>query len=107
MLELVKEAGNEGDAISTHSSQPVLQSSIKLFQYIKTSIKRCVALNNGQTFFGLHKAYKKALVGRLSFTLSNLLYKSVELNWGRTVSLEQTLSESAEPENVTLSFLTP
>ena len=35
-----------------------------------------------------------------------VMIKSVALSWGRTVSLlEQTLSESTEPEHLTLSVL--
>ena len=48
---------------------------------------------------------KKATQLFVSSTL--VIYKSVQLNWGRTVSLEQTFSEStnAEPEKITRSII--
>ena len=39
----------------------VLNSSVNLFMYIKDSIKRCVGISNGQTFFLLHKEFKQCL----------------------------------------------
>ena len=55
MMELAVAGGAALDAVTSQGEQSVLESSIKLFQYIKTSIKRCTALSNGQTFFSLQK----------------------------------------------------
>jgi len=41
---------------------PVLSSSVQMFAYIKTSVRRCTALTTGGTFLTLHKAFCDCLV---------------------------------------------
>jgi hypothetical protein len=55
MMELAKSGGAAADAITAQGEQSVLDSSIKLFRYLQTSMKRCTELSNGQTFFSLQK----------------------------------------------------
>lgn len=45
------------DHIDEQGALPVFSSSVQMFAYIKTSVKRCTALTTGQTFFKLHKAF--------------------------------------------------
>jgi hypothetical protein len=45
------------DAVDRDGALPVLASSVHMFAYIKTSVRRCTALTTGQTFYKLHRAF--------------------------------------------------
>lgn len=49
------------DSIDDQGALPVFSSSVQMFAYVKTSVRRCTALSTGQTFFKLHKAFCECL----------------------------------------------
>ena len=49
------------EAVDRDGALPVLSSSVHMFAYIKTSVRRCTALTTGQTFFKLSKAFGDCL----------------------------------------------
>ena len=56
-LEDVLQRTVSEDAVDRDGALPVLASSVHVFAYIKTSVRRCTALTTGQTFFKLHRAF--------------------------------------------------
>lgn len=46
------------EVVDRNGQLPVFSSSVNMFAYIRSSIKRCTALTNGQTFFDLHNEFK-------------------------------------------------
>ncbi|KAJ8601265.1 hypothetical protein CTAYLR_003283 [Chrysophaeum taylorii] len=59
MEDMMRKADDE---IDQEGALPVFSSSVQLFAYVKTSIKRCTALTCGQTFFKLHKTFCECLM---------------------------------------------
>ena len=60
-LEDVLQRTVSEDAVDRDGALPVLASSVHVFAYIKTSVRRCTALTTGQTFFKLHRAFGECL----------------------------------------------
>jgi hypothetical protein len=50
--------GEGGESSSSSGGGNVFGSSMSMFGYIKTSIRRCTALTTGQTFLSLTKEFK-------------------------------------------------
>ncbi|GLE06751.1 hypothetical protein PINS_up016267 [Pythium insidiosum] len=46
------------EIVDRNGQLPVFSSSVNMFAYIRNSVKRCLALTNGQTFFNLHVEFK-------------------------------------------------
>lgn len=61
MEEMLESAAEEKAINEDDMSLPVFTSSVSLFAYVKTAVKRCTPLTTGQTFFNLHKAFKECL----------------------------------------------
>ena len=51
------------EAVDRDGALPVLSSSVHMFAYVKTSVRRCTALTTGQTFFKLYGAFCECLRG--------------------------------------------
>ncbi|GAB9465070.1 Vacuolar protein sorting-associated protein 53 [Globisporangium polare] len=49
------------EIVDRNGQLPVFSSSVHMFAYIRNSVKRCLALTNGQTFFDLHNEFKRCL----------------------------------------------
>ena len=60
MEEMMSRAMGEED-VDRDGTLPVFASSVSMFVYVKSSVKRCTALTTGQTFFNLQKAFKECL----------------------------------------------
>jgi hypothetical protein len=56
MDEMMKKVSAE-EQVDRDGALPVLSSSVHMFAYIKTSVRRCTALTTGQTFYKLHLAF--------------------------------------------------
>ena len=53
--------GGTGGASGASGGDNVFGSSMSMFAFIKNSIKRCIALTNGQTFLSLTKEFKTCM----------------------------------------------
>jgi hypothetical protein len=60
MEQMISEAMSS-EIVDRNGQLPVFSSSVHMFAYIRNSIKRCLALTNGQTFFDLHNEFKRCL----------------------------------------------
>jgi len=56
MDEMMSKVSAE-EQVDRDGALPVLSSSVHMFAYIKTSVRRCTALTTGQTFYKLHLAF--------------------------------------------------
>mmetsp|Transcript_20494 Transcript_20494/g.25471 ORF Transcript_20494/g.25471 Transcript_20494/m.25471 type:complete len:455 (+) Transcript_20494:1096-2460(+) len=60
MQEMMSKVAAEED-VDRDGALPVFSSSVHVFAYIKTSVRRCTALTTGQTFFKLYRAFCECL----------------------------------------------
>jgi len=60
--EMTQKVAAEED-VDRDGALPVFASSVQVFAYIKTSVRRCTALSTGQTFFKLYNAFCDCLRG--------------------------------------------
>ncbi|CEG46053.1 vacuolar protein sorting-associated protein 53 [Plasmopara halstedii] len=58
MAQMINEI-TSAELVDRNGQLPVFSSSVNMFAYIRNSIKRCLALTNGQTFFDLHIEFKR------------------------------------------------
>ena len=85
-LEDVLMRTSSEDAVDRDGALPVLASSVHVFAYIKTSVRRCTALTTGQTFFKLHRAFGECLktyAARLGHLLDDVDDRNTKENSSR------------------------
>ncbi|TMW56723.1 hypothetical protein Poli38472_006733 [Pythium oligandrum] len=58
MEQMIHEVMSQ-EIVDRNGQLPVFSSSVNMFAYIRNSVKRCLALANGQTFFNLHLEFKR------------------------------------------------
>jgi vacuolar protein sorting-associated protein 53 len=58
MEQMIQEVMSQ-EIVDRNGQLPVFSSSVNMFAYIRNSIKRCLALTNGQTFFNLHIEFRR------------------------------------------------
>mmetsp|Transcript_6722 Transcript_6722/g.8843 ORF Transcript_6722/g.8843 Transcript_6722/m.8843 type:complete len:874 (+) Transcript_6722:83-2704(+) len=51
----------QGEEVESSGKLPVFSSSVSIFGYMKSSLKRCTALTTGQTLLGLAKEFNRCL----------------------------------------------
>ncbi|TFJ84963.1 hypothetical protein NSK_003991 [Nannochloropsis salina CCMP1776] len=112
MLEKALAEDQVDRSLNAGTKLPVFSSSITLFVYIKTAIKRCTALTTSATFFILAKEFKacllsyaRALRGKLppanpsssSSSSSSSAVSSYKLAEGGEVDLEEMVRSKIDP----------